>query len=503
MKINQKSLFILIQLVISVLLVIVVLFCGCGRKSGKIATLILLHWNDFHAMNTPFTSIENGDTLTIGGAANLGGYLNHYRQSAQPTLELCAGDDYQGTPISSITHGRSQVELLNLLQPDAFTVGNHEFDYSVDTLLAGMKAAQFPVLLGNVVWEKDNTLLFPADTIITVDGLKIGVIGVILEGLKSVTTRKATEGLVVHSAEETVRRSLKRLSPLTDIQIALTHLGFEEDSVLAVKIGAELELIVGGHTHTVLDSAKLVNGVYILQAGTKGKYLGIAELGIDTVANRLVTLKSRLELVEAGKYPPDTSIAAVVTRQEASLSDQLDRVIATLQTPWIRSFNSESNVGDFIADAFRTVTAADIGCINSGGLRKDLLAGPVKIRDIYELSPFGNELVRVKLSGNDLQTLALTQAKGGKFLQISGLKYHIRKGEVVSLTVDGQPVESNHIYSLVTVNYVTDHINEYMGFDSTTHPVEMLGLADLDVIMGFVEKKNLIASYIEGRSVIE
>lgn len=382
--------------------------------------ITVLHWNDFHAMNTARSMVIDGDTLMVGGSADLGGYLDHFRETLAPTISLNGGDDFQGTPISSVTQGRSQIELLNLLKPDAFTVGNHEFDYGVASLREVLKSAQFPVLMGNVVMEDTGELLFPADTILVVGGAKIGVIGVLLDGLKEMTTRKATDGLKVLSSIETVRKSLKRLEPITDIQIALTHEGVYSDSVLAASIGPELELIIGGHSHTVLKQPKWVNGVPILQAGSKGKYLGIAELEIDTVENKLLNINEHLELIVQGKYPPDPEIAAVVEAQEKQLGEKLDVVVARLETDWIRSYRSESNIGNFVADAYRDATGADIACINSGGLRKNLPAGNIRVRDLYEISPFSNELVRLRLKGKDVETLIRTQAMKNGFFRSAG-----------------------------------------------------------------------------------
>ena len=115
------------KLLIATLSLVLTSSLFAGQKD--IVPVTVLHWNDMHAHNVPQPREVDGDTLWIGGAATLGGYLNHYRATMPNVLTLNAGDDFQGTPISTLTKGKSQIELLNVLKPDAFEVGNHEFDY--------------------------------------------------------------------------------------------------------------------------------------------------------------------------------------------------------------------------------------------------------------------------------------------------------------------------------------------------------------------------------------
>lgn len=485
------------------LLFIALAAAGCSRP--RPVRLTVLHWNDFHAQNTPREWVnDEGDTVLVGGAAAMAAYLEHYRGALAPTLELNAGDDYQGTPISSFTEGRSQVELLDLLRPDAFAIGNHEFDYGVEALLDGMSNATFPRLLANVVREEDGGLIFPADTVLEAGGVRIGVVGVVTARLKEVTTRQATEGLRVLPPEEAVRRSLDRLEPISDIQVCLSHLGVDADSVLAEEIGPRLELIIGGHSHTALFKPKWVNGVPILQAGAKGAFLGVAELEVDTARNRLFSLQAHLERVLPDRFGEDSTVAVVVGRQERRVARELDIVVGRVAVDLTRRYDGESSLGNWVTDAFREETGADIACINSGGLRKNLSSGPLTAREIFEVSPFGNQMVRFRVTGRELKEFALHQAAHpGSTLQLSGMKYHARDGELVSLVVDGEPVEPERSYSIVTVNYVTDHMDRFFGFAPETHPVEPLYQVDRDVLLAAARREGVISARVEGRAVRE
>lgn len=486
----------------SILLPVILLLAGCAPKSP--VKLTILHWNDFHSQNVPFKRITKGDTLMVGGAANLAAYLNHYRKEMAPTLELNAGDDFQGTPISAMTKGKSQVELQNMLKPDAFTIGNHEFDYGIPRLQEVLSEATFPVLLGNAVNEKDQTPYFESTTILESGGIKVGVIGVVTEGLKEVTTAKATAGLAVTSAAKTVREGLELLSPKTDIQIVLSHMGYRSDSLLANEIGGELELIIGGHSHTRLYEPRIVNEVPIVQARAKGEFLGIVEMTVDPVKNDIIELSGKIERVIVGAFEPDPLVKQWVDEQEKELSEAMDKVVATLTGDMDRNYRGESPLGNWVSEAYRIAANADIGFMNGGGLRKNLKKGPVTVRDIFEVSPFGNELMRFKLTGEQLKTFVLYQAaKKGSRMQISGLRYHVKNGKIKSLTVNGQEVQGSDTFTAVTVNYVTDHQDRFFKMEPGTLKLESLYLVDRDVLLAQAESEKTIEPSTDGRIRIE
>jgi len=472
-------------------------------ENPNVMKLTVLHWNDFHAKNTSqMRTNSDGDSIKAGGAANLGAYLKHYRNFYEHTIELNAGDDYQGSPISMVTKGHSQVELQNLLAPDAFTVGNHEFDYGWDELQRAMAKANFPVLLGNVVVEETNERLFDREAIVNIDGIKVGVIGVVTENLKGVTTAKVTKGLKVLPKADVVRASLDYLNPITDIQIVLSHSGLWEDSVLAEAIGPEVELIIGGHSHTRLREPKIVNDVAIVQANALGRYLGIVEMEIDTLNNELVSLTGRIEKVY-DKYPVDEEIASVVEAQEKVVAKEMNVQIAVLETPWTRGYNDECNLGNWITDAFRKYTGADLAFVNGGGIRKNLDPGPVTIGDILEISPFSNELMRFEMTGKQVKEFVLYQAKEKQYLQMSGMRYVVKDGKIEELKIGDQEVIDDKLYSVVTLNYVTDHIDRFFGLDPNTTKLEQLYLIDRDVLAEIAKEEKTIRSYVENRAIVE
>lgn len=139
-----------------ILLILTAIFAFTSY-SQDIKEVTILHWNDFHARNQPY-KVSKKDSATgeqvyyyVGGVGSMLGYLNKYRTTN--SIVLNAGDDFQGTPISNFTRGRSQIDLLNLYNIDAFVLGNHEFDYSQYSLDSALQLAKFPVLSANVFME--------------------------------------------------------------------------------------------------------------------------------------------------------------------------------------------------------------------------------------------------------------------------------------------------------------------------------------------------------------
>ena len=128
-------------------------------KDSKIPELTILYWNDFHARNTPYKVSKKdtmGNTISyfVGGTSDMLGYIKKFRD--KKTLLLNGGDDFQGSPISSITRGKSQIELLNLYNLDAFVIGNHEFDYGQYSLDSALLDAKFNYLSANLYFKSQN-----------------------------------------------------------------------------------------------------------------------------------------------------------------------------------------------------------------------------------------------------------------------------------------------------------------------------------------------------------
>jgi 2',3'-cyclic-nucleotide 2'-phosphodiesterase (5'-nucleotidase family) len=392
-----------------------------------------------------------------------------------------------------------------LVAPDAFVVGNHEFDVGWDTLKVRLSEALFPVSCGNVIEAATGNPIGLTSIILERDGVKIGIIGINTRHLSSMVMSEALEGLRVDEPIDLVNRLLDELGPKTDIQIALTHHGVGEDQRLAQGC-PRLDLIVGGHQHSRLYEPLVENEVPILQAGGNGMFLGRFRAEVDTAKDRIISYTGELIPVYSDSIRPRDDIAVLVAELDGSISSELDRVIGYLKSPWNRSWDGESNVGNWTTDAMVRLSGRDIAFVNSGGLRRNIPAGPVTLRDIWELHPFGNYLQGFELTGKELQEgVSYCAQRGGDAVQVGGIRFKARStGEILELTVTGKPVEPETRYSVIANEYFVEHIGRYMGLELGDREIIDLGWIDRELVEKALAEEGTVDAKVDGRiDVIE
>ncbi|MDR1699517.1 MAG: metallophosphoesterase [Prevotellaceae bacterium] len=242
-------------------------------------SLIVLHTNDLHSQVEP-TSDGN-----LGGFARLAGQIEEIKaENPGNVLLFNAGDTWQGTPYFNFFGGELEFDFLNRMKFDATTLGNHEFDNGIEHLAEKLPTLTVPVVLTNydVSGSVLNDFVKPY-LIIERNGLKIGVIGLLIDlnGLALANSYKGMKYLdFVKPANET--SAFLKNKKKCDMVICLSHLGFENDSLLAGQ-SADIDLIIGGHTHKLLKNGKTENNrngktVIITQAQNSGEYLGIIQV---------------------------------------------------------------------------------------------------------------------------------------------------------------------------------------------------------------------------------
>jgi 2',3'-cyclic-nucleotide 2'-phosphodiesterase (5'-nucleotidase family) len=469
--------------------------------------LTVLHWNDFHSQNLPLRLVDHDTTSPwVGGLAVFKAYVDSMRAIRPYTMALHGGDEFQGNPISTLTRGRSQIPLLNLLRPDAFELGNHEFDYGRENVEEFIRQVNFPVLAANLIDSLKSEPFARPFVIRRVGDLRVAIIGLIVEDLYGLTLPRNVRGLRVDAVDQTVRRYLDELRGQADLFFVLSHIGFRADSLLAVRV-PELDVIVGGHSHTPLFEPREVNGVIIVQAGSRSRYLGVLDLWVDPETREIQRYEGLLLPTYVDRITPDRRAQAVVDSLNREASSELNRVIGTLVEPWVRNYRGESNVGNWQADVIRSYTEADIAFQNSGGIRKGLPAGPIRVRDMWEMNPFSNYFVVFPVTGRELRQILEKQVSSPKeFLQVSGLRYRydlsLPVGQrVVDVSVGGQPLDPNKSYRVATNNYVLSHFEKFFGIPRGERPIEIFSKLDREVFIEAVDKEGTIRSRVEGRVV--
>ena len=488
----------------------------------SIKTLRILHWNDVHARNMPY-KVSKKDKETgektyyyLGGISNLLGYINIEKNDK--TLLFDGGDSYQGSPISTITRGFSQIEVLNMLKPDAFVIGNHEFDYGQYALDSALMKAKFDYLSGNVFFNPKNKTFGKPFIIEDVNGIKVGVIGITAPDLETLILPKNISEITMLNIDSVITISINELKNQgCDLIMLLTHVGVENDKLLAEKFYGDVDIIVGGHSHTPLFKPFIQNGVIICQAGAYTRWLGKLDLEVDTQKDTVLSYSGELieTVMDSSIY--DKAAQEKIENMLASIQGELSKVIGQLETDWTRSYSKESNLGQWEADAIRERVKTDIAFMNAGGLRKNLPEGDITVGDIWEINPFGNTIVTFNVTGKTLRemmennlrntVLEIEEAGSSDLIIVSGIEVVYDSKKVLegiddfisSIKVGGTEIEEDNIYSISTNNYVGAQFKKYFGDVSEEIEITDTNIIDRDLIIEAVKNEKVINSVVEKR----
>ncbi len=258
--------------------------------------LTILHSNDMHG--DFLAEVEGATGKLIGGLALLSGYLNQVRTQEANVLYVIAGDMVQGSVIDAEYKGVSTIEIMNYLAPDVVTLGNHELDYGLAHLLFLEKVANFPIVNSNLYIKQHNKRLLQPYIILERDGMHILFIGIIAEAVlsKLASDEIGTYITLEDAAAETGKICNAYRDSDIDLTVLLTHIGFEEDLKLAAMLQPEwgVDMIIGGHSHTLLENPARVNGILIAQAGIGTDQIGRFDLTVDTALNAVADWRWQL-----------------------------------------------------------------------------------------------------------------------------------------------------------------------------------------------------------------
>jgi len=470
--------------------------------------LVILHTNDIHGKFTTTAATWRDGNPPIGGLANLSAYVEDERAAYDRTMLVDAGDFMTGNPICDEVHegvtGGAMVALLNLVGYDAICLGNHEFDHGLETLDGLMGLSEFPVVSANT-FRPQGGLTAPEPYVIVEErGLRIGVIGLMTENLYGVAAPSKLAGTRVTSAAEAARSIVAEIDDETDLIVLLTHIGVDGDRELARAV-ENVDVIVGGHSHTRITTPELVNGVIIVQAGAHNRNLGKLVL---TVENDAVTAHAG-ELIEL--WPREggrPDLREMVGNWEEKIEAEFGRQVATLATSWDREYHAESNIGNWLCDRLMEHVDADFAVLNSGGIRKDQGVGPMTKLDVMEILPFANVVTTFTVTGEELLTIMRKNADAAAnerygILQVGGIRYGYREAgggiELVDPTVGGEPVDPTKTYRGASVDYVAvGNAERYFGF--VPDDPENSGIKIADVILEAVEATETpIDARVDGR----
>lgn len=458
---------------------------------GQPHSITILHTNDMHAGFVPHDAVwvKKTPKPRVGGFRELEFTVDSLRHARSDVLLLDAGDVMTGDPIAELDYkgaqGGALFEMMNRIGYDAWCPGNHDFDISQENLGRLTGIAQFPTLSANMV-KDDGRYLFKNQPSLVMErgGTRIGIIGIMSQELYSLVNQNNLVGIRVLSPVETAQKEIDELYDRTDLLIALTHQGVDEDSLLAAGVRG-LDVIIGGHSHTRLKRPKMVNGVIIVQGGSNCENLG--QLDLTVQAHHVSGYEGKLLQLWSRSDRPVTPLSAFIDSLEQHIDAEYREVLATLRGDWVRA-GAESGIAQFITDAQRDAAGADVAFMNIHGIRKDVSAGPLTKRDLFEVLPFRNMLTTFQLSGRQLLTAVRYHLKQRTAIQTSGIFCQWKRtpeGDVAiqRIEVQGKPVEHKRMYICAASDFFVGEAKRYLG-------VELSQVVYLpETLFGAVEKK--------------
>ncbi|MDP6538071.1 MAG: bifunctional UDP-sugar hydrolase/5'-nucleotidase [Planctomycetota bacterium] len=457
---------------------------SAGWAADEPLHLIVLHTNDVHGQveARPAVWLSEEDPPPIGGLRRLAGTVGRVRAEAERTgagvLVVDAGDWFQGTPEGLVDRGRAFVRVLLEVGYDAMCVGNHEFDHGLPHLLSLLADFRVPAVCANLHEPEAGRVEWVAPwKVCEVAGMRVGLVGLLTPQTPHITHEDA-EGLRFVDPIAELARVRAELGDDVDWILPLTHLGVEADVELAEAF-PDLPLIVGGHSHTFLREGRTEGETLIVQVGSKASAVGRVDLWFDADTKQLLKLEydviSLLEEIPAEHR--NDRVDEMCEHLVAFSAERMAVVVGELLGPLQRTrdrFRS-SSAGNLICDAMRAALPADVAIQNRGGIRCDWKPGPITRRDLFELLPFGNHLVRLELPGARIVECVRAAVEGTAHsgLEFSGMVVEVQVdeaggGHLDGILIGGEPIDDERVYSLVTNSFLADGGDRYLSLKAAS-----------------------------------
>lgn len=418
---------------------------------AEVRHLTILHTNDLHAHLLP-------DAQQRGGFAQLAAVLHRERTGCDACIYLNAGDLVQGTSVSTLFLGSPVYEISNLMQIDAATIGNHEFDYGWRQALRFLKISRYPMLSANIV-DARNKLLTEPYLIKTINGVRIAIIGAVMSDLVfRFLTPKSAGPYHVLPVVETVARYAKEVRDRSDLIVVLAHIE-AEDGVEILKNVHEVSVVIEGHDHRGMEKPAEVEGRVAAGCRGYGVELGRLDLDVDLATKKLSTWSWKPLPVDAATIPADTDVKKAVDVWEGRVSKLVDVRIGEAK----RDF-ATADVLRLVEKAIQDQEHADFAFMNAGGIRDRLTKGPILARHVWNILPFDNRVVVARVAGRLIGP-------------------EIRKGRVI---------EPDREYTLATADYVVENESQRARLGLAKIEFKKLKLTLRDLVIQWIRKQRVL-----------
>ncbi len=538
-----------------------------GRPASSATVDVqILAFNDFHgALEPPAGANGRIGNTVAGGAEYLAAHLARLEATNPNTVIVSAGDNIGGTPLlSSLFHDEASVEALNLAGLDISTVGNHDLDegwwelyrmvnggcHPVDGCQDGTPydGAKFSYLSANITLDPKKAdparvaaagikgtqprPLFAPYTIKEFDGVRVGFIGLTLQGAPRIITPPSTRGLTFSPEPQAANRAARELRRRgVDAIVVVMHEGgtprgddpdscdgMSRDIVdLVNRMSNDIDVVVSGHTHRAYNCT--IGGKLLTSASSSGRMVTDIDLEIEKRTGRLVS-KSARNVVVSRDVAPNGAATALLARYRPLAVKVGGRVVGAVAAAIPRAFNDagESALGDVIADAMLEAAqntpgaGGDVAFMNSGGIRADIPATAgapstaVTYAQLFEVLPFGNTVVAKTMTGDALVQMLeedhgrrVIVTEPARILQPSrGFTYTYDTSRPVgqrvdraSIRINGAPLVPQQKYRVVSIDFIWDGGDDFSIVKSATDPVTVG--TDVDVLAAYITKHSPVS----------
>ncbi len=442
----------------------------------KTKRFTILHSNDMHG--DFLSEMAQGKKDLIGGLSLLSGYINKIRAEEGNVLYLIAGDMLQGSLIDSEFKGISTIEIMNYLAPDVVALGNHEVDYGLPHLLFLEKMANFPIVNANLYIKKYNKRLMNPHLILNKSGFDILFTGILTEKVMDSLKTDSLIGSFV-SVEEASREVGKICNAYKnddiDLTILLTHIGYQSDIKLAKILDPAwgVDIIIGGHSHTILDKPTKVNNILIAQAGVGTDQIGRFDITVDDDTNSIIDYHWQLVPIRDGIAPPDLQLEKFINSFKTQVDRKYNTLISKLAKVHTHPLREiETELGNLVADAFVPASLSDLLLIGSGSIRTKSLGPLVTLKDFMACFPYDDSLTRFTVTGADLKTLFAhimrpsNRDGEGECYQVNSsvsAAYSDSSKKLLSLKINGKNVSPTKKYTLTLQAYHSKNCETYLN----------------------------------------
>lgn len=504
---------------------------SAGAASADYA-LTILHTNDFHARFEPISAFDSGCSAEdnaagecFGGTARLVTAIADARARSNNSILVDGGDQFQGTLFYTYYKGAAAAEFMNKLGYDAMTVGNHEFDDGPEVLRGFMDSVSFPVLMSNADVSGEPLLadVLLKSAVIERGGEQIGLIGLTPEDTDELAS--PGENVIFSDPSTAVQGEVDKLTEMgVNKIIVLSHSGYGVDQQVAANTTG-VDVIVGGHTNTLLGEMDGAAGAYptmvgdtaIVQAYAYGKFLG--ELNVTFDDDGVLIEASGAPLLIDGTVAEDAATVARIAELAAPLDEIRNMVVAQTAAPIEGNRDicraMECSGGNLIADAMLDRVAdqgIQIAIANSGGIRASIDEGDVTMGEVLTVLPFQNTLSTFQVTGETVVAalengVSQIEEGAGRFPQVSGITFTVDAAapagsRVSDVMVGGAPIDLAATYGMVSNNFVRNGGDGYSMFIGAANAYDF-GPDLADVTAEYMAENAPYTPYTDGRITIK